>query len=34
MDAKLPFGVFLSAGGIFSLFAGEAVARAYLGLFA
>lgn len=34
MDAKLPFGVFLAAGALFALFAGEAVAGAYLGLFA
>ncbi len=32
MDAKLPFGVFLAAGGLVALFAGEPIARAYLGL--
>lgn len=33
MDAKLPFGVFLAAGGLVALFAGEPIVGAYLGLF-
>lgn len=32
LQAKLPFGVFLAAGGLVALYAGEPLVRAYLGL--
>jgi len=33
LSGKLPFGLFLALGGLVALFAGEPIARAYLGLF-
>ncbi len=33
LSGKLPFGLFLALGGLVALYAGEPIARAYLGLF-
>ena len=33
LGGKLPFGLFLAAGGLFALYAGEPLTRFYLGLF-